>query len=119
MAQEAKALEVTIMGREFRVSCTDEERAEDVEVLGHVAGRLLEAHAQHVLDDDLVAEADAEREPVAGRRLHGLNPQLRPDPAGGLEHAWRRFAHVILRTGHPASIARARASGSRLVTAMW
>lgn len=26
MAQEAKALEVTIMGREFRVSCTDEER---------------------------------------------------------------------------------------------
>jgi cell division protein ZapA len=26
MSQEAKALDVTIMGREFRVTCTDEER---------------------------------------------------------------------------------------------
>jgi cell division protein ZapA len=28
MSQEAKALDVTIMGREFRVTCTDEERAD-------------------------------------------------------------------------------------------
>jgi len=28
MSQEAKALDVTIMGREFRVTCTDDERAD-------------------------------------------------------------------------------------------
>lgn len=28
MTQEAKALDVTIMGREFRVACTDDERAD-------------------------------------------------------------------------------------------
>ena len=41
------------------------------EVLAHVPQRLVEREAEHVLDHDLVREADAEREAPAARGLHG------------------------------------------------
>ena len=50
---------------------TLEERHQDGEVVLHVAGRLVKAHAPHAFDHDLVREPDAEREPVTGRLLGG------------------------------------------------
>ena len=38
------------------------------EVLAHVARGLLERHAEHALDHDLVREADAEHEATAASR---------------------------------------------------
>ena len=50
---------------------TTDQGHEDREVLAHVGAGLRERVAEHVLDHDLVREADAEGEAVAGRRLHG------------------------------------------------
>ena len=52
-------------------ACSPAEQGhEDRQVLPHVAGRLLERQAEHVLDDQLMGEADAEGETTAGGRLH-------------------------------------------------
>ena len=48
-----------------------DQRHEDVEVLAEVTDRLVEAHAEHVLDDELVRQADAQGEASAGGLLGG------------------------------------------------
>src|SRR5919108_323512 len=50
------------------------QRQENRQVLAHVPGRLAEVVAPHVLDDDLMRQADAEREPSAARRLRRERP---------------------------------------------
>jgi cell division protein ZapA len=40
MSQEAKALDVTIMGREFRVTCTDEERADLLRAVDYLDAKM-------------------------------------------------------------------------------
>ena len=56
-----------------------QQRQQDVEVVAHVAGRLVERVAEHPLDDDLVRQADAERETSVegGLRRHRLLGQRR------------------------------------------
>ena len=46
-----------------------QQRPQDRQVLTHVPHGLVERQAPHRLDDDLVRQPDAEREPPAGRRL--------------------------------------------------
>ena len=51
---------------------TAEQRQQHRQVLAHVPGRLVEAVPVHVLDDDLVRQPDAERQPArAGRQRRG------------------------------------------------
>ena len=49
---------------------TVQEGHEDAQVLLHVAGGFVEAHAPHPLHHDLVGQADTQNETVPGRQLH-------------------------------------------------
>ena len=60
---------VVLAGERHRL--TARQRPEHGEVLAHVADRLVEAHAEHRLDHDLVAQPDAEAQPAAGGGVHG------------------------------------------------
>ena len=42
MSKEAKGLDVNIMGREFRVSCTDEERRDLLKAVDHLNSKMRE-----------------------------------------------------------------------------
>ena len=48
-----------------------EQRRERSQILAHVAHGLAEVQPHHLLDDRLVAEADAQCQPAAGGSLHG------------------------------------------------
>ena len=42
MSKEARGLDVNIMGREFRVSCTEEERRESLKAVDHLNSKMRE-----------------------------------------------------------------------------
>jgi len=46
------------------------QRHQDTQILAQMSHRLVVAQAEHALDDDLVAQADAQREAVARRGGH-------------------------------------------------
>ena len=68
---------------------TPRQRAEHGQVLAEVAHRLGEAHPHHRLDDDLVAQADAEAQSPAGWPRSSSGPAGRA-PSGGAGRSARR-----------------------------
>ena len=48
MSQEAKALDVTIMGREFRVTCTDEERADLLRAVDYLGMKMRDIRTERI-----------------------------------------------------------------------
>ncbi len=81
---------------------TIEERHQDGQVLAHVAGRPVEGLTEHVLDHDLMGEADPEREPTTGPGLDGerLSGQHHGVPWVGRDHGGPEPDAIHLTADH-------------------